>query len=46
MSTPVLTASALFVVTLFMIVSLVTATGPSNTLQNSLANVEATASNG
>jgi len=46
MSTPVITVSALFAVTLFMIVSLVTATGPSNVLQNSLATVEAVASNG
>lgn len=46
MSTPVVTVSALFALTLFMVVSLVTASGPANTLQNSLATVEAAASNG
>ncbi|EGF93390.1 hypothetical protein ABI_18300 [Asticcacaulis biprosthecium C19] len=46
MSTPVATASALFALTLFMVISLVTATGPANTLQSSLATVEAVASNG
>lgn len=45
MSTPVATVAALFAVTLFMIVSLVTATGPSNTLQGDVAGVTAVASN-
>jgi hypothetical protein len=46
MSTPVATVSALFVLTVFMVVSLVTATGPSNALQTGLARIEAVQSNG
>ena len=46
MSTPVLTVSALAAVTLFMIVSLFTVSGTSNTLQQSIAAVEAAQSNG
>lgn len=46
MSTPVLTVSALAALTLFMVVSLVTANGTSNTLQHAVAAVEASQAHG